>query len=354
MIPRRRCDPSLSLIALVVGLAGCPHDDGEGTSTSATESSASSSDSGGEPSASSPMSSATETDGPVEDTSTSATGLDTEPSTTGDTDTSSSSTGGDPTSGGATTGSTSMNVTTDDGTTSDVAECGDGFVDAGEECDDGDLNNDGGYGGCALDCTLQPHCGDGKHQPEFGEPCDPSDKDLVEASVCSDVCTWSGVIAFVSSKTYTGNLGGIDGADEICVTLADAAGLINPGGYRAWLSVGTNAPSKRIPKVDDAYYRLDGKKIADNSGALFGGKLQNPLNVTELKKVVSTSKVWTNTTPAGVAASEVDDCQSFSSMGFADSATVGRTDVTGSGWTQQVLMASCIDTWRLYCFSEEF
>ncbi len=49
--------------------------------------------------------------------------------------------------------------------------CGDAIVDreAGEECDDG--INDGGYGECAPECMLGPHCGDRVVQDEY-EVCD--------------------------------------------------------------------------------------------------------------------------------------------------------------------------------------
>ncbi len=48
------------------------------------------------------------------------------------------------------------------------ADCGDGVLSFGEECDDG--VNDGGYGECAEGCVLGPYCGDGIVQP--GEDCD--------------------------------------------------------------------------------------------------------------------------------------------------------------------------------------
>jgi fibro-slime domain-containing protein len=40
-------------------------------------------------------------------------------------------------------------------------KCGDGVLEMGEECDDGDMNGKGGYGTCGADCTLQAgFCGD--------------------------------------------------------------------------------------------------------------------------------------------------------------------------------------------------
>lgn len=50
-----------------------------------------------------------------------------------------------------------------------TAECGDGILSFGEECDDG--VNDGGYGECAPECKLGPFCGDGVVQ-EPEEKCD--------------------------------------------------------------------------------------------------------------------------------------------------------------------------------------
>ncbi len=42
-----------------------------------------------------------------------------------------------------------------------TAICGDGVLSFGEECDLGDEDNVGGYGGCNADCTLGEFCGDG-------------------------------------------------------------------------------------------------------------------------------------------------------------------------------------------------
>lgn len=46
--------------------------------------------------------------------------------------------------------------------------CGDGKVDQGEECDDGNTANDDG---CNAECKYE-YCGDGIVQPALGEQCD--------------------------------------------------------------------------------------------------------------------------------------------------------------------------------------
>ncbi len=48
--------------------------------------------------------------------------------------------------------------------------CGDGLLSPGEQCDDGVLNRDQGYGGCTTQCKFGPYCGDG--QVNGPEECD--------------------------------------------------------------------------------------------------------------------------------------------------------------------------------------
>jgi cysteine-rich repeat protein len=60
--------------------------------------------------------------------------------------------------------------------------CGDGNLDEGEQCDDGNnLNGDG----CSAVCTVEPFCGDGNL--DEGEQCD--DGNNVDGDGCSAVCT---------------------------------------------------------------------------------------------------------------------------------------------------------------------
>jgi cysteine-rich repeat protein len=64
--------------------------------------------------------------------------------------------------------------------------CGNGIVEDGEQCDDGESNSDGGP--CHLDCTLcpgtTPGCGNGVL--EAGEECD--DGNLTDGDGCSSTC----------------------------------------------------------------------------------------------------------------------------------------------------------------------
>lgn len=60
-------------------------------------------------------------------------------------------------------------------------ECGNGDVEGDEECDDGNTSNGDG---CSSNCAIEPECGDG--DVEEGEECD--DGNTVSGDGCSDAC----------------------------------------------------------------------------------------------------------------------------------------------------------------------
>jgi hypothetical protein len=85
---------------------------------------------------------------------------------------------------------------------------------------------------------------------------------------------------FISSETYTGNLGGLAGADAKCQALADAEGI--PGTYMAWLSDSTASPATRFPtKSSSPYKLLNGDKLANNWADLTDGQLETLFTVTD-------------------------------------------------------------------------
>lgn len=76
--------------------------------------------------------------------------------------------------------------------------CGDGYLDAGEICDDG--VNDGSYGSCAADCSARAaHCGDGL--VDLSEGCDDGVNDGAYGSCVFDC---SAPIAFCGDGEVNG------------------------------------------------------------------------------------------------------------------------------------------------------
>lgn len=315
-----------SVGAVLLLLGGCPDDDMSGTS--ATEATSADDSGYGEPvtgTGTGPTTGAPTT-GSLTSTTTTATSTmtDTEPSTSTGADSTmtaateggeaTDATGATGTTGGTTGGSSTGDAT---GTTSDAGDCGDGVVDAGEECDLGEEKNGG------------------------------------EAYTCTDACTWDGVIVFLSSAMYVGSLGGLEGADALCQTLAADAGLSAPLEYRAWLSIDGQVAKSRIPLVEQPYVRLDAKKIATKSSDLLDGKLLNPITITESMDEVELGLVWTNTTSGGLAVSTFDDCKSFSDGTADEKGYFGLAGQTDGKWTNAGL-TYCEKEAHLYCFSKAF
>lgn len=69
--------------------------------------------------------------------------------------------------------------------------CGDGLLQAGEECDRGAGMNRGGYDGCTLECKRGPRCGDSRVDAAYGEQCDLGAGNTGGYDGCSATCRFS-------------------------------------------------------------------------------------------------------------------------------------------------------------------
>ncbi|MDX1608070.1 MAG: DUF4215 domain-containing protein [Candidatus Spechtbacterales bacterium] len=80
----------------------------------------------------------------------------------------------------------------------EVTICGNGIVEANEECDEGDGNNTGGYSTtiagrqCNPDCTWAPYCGDTIVQTLHNEECDDGNNE--EDDFCTADCKDKAVV----------------------------------------------------------------------------------------------------------------------------------------------------------------
>ncbi len=121
--------------------------------------------------------------------------------------------------------------------------CGDAVMSPGEQCDNGDAENTGGYGKCQPDCTRGPYCGDGKVQNDIdsvtGEPYEQCD-DGVNVSPYSIDMT-SGCSPGCIQPPYCGD-GIVQGAfGETCddgVNDGSYGGCSSTCGYAAWCGDG--------------------------------------------------------------------------------------------------------------------
>jgi hypothetical protein len=155
---------------------------------------------------------------------------------------------------------------------------------------------------------------------------------------------------FVSSSTYSGNLGGTAGADATCGQLATAASL--GGQWMAWVSDDASSPSSRFDQATYAYRRLDGTVVAADWTSLTSGTLAAGVELDENGQPVAggTSEVWTATNTDGTLSA--DGCNSFTSgSSSAPTVVVGVSGNTDGTWTD-VYLQFCDRSDHVYCFEQ--
>jgi hypothetical protein len=178
-------------------------------------------------------------------------------------------------------------------------------------------------------------------------------------------------IVFVSSAKFTGNLGGVPGADAKCQQLAEAAGL--PGTYKAWLSDKTSSPAATFTRWNGPYVLVDGTEVANKWLGLTEDYHLVPINLTETGQDTGESFQWTNTSLSGgpgpcpcrltpdYPRPSVRDgsCQNWtSSNGDLYDGIYGNSIGLGKSWTINILsvttfqVADCDEMLGLYCFQQ--
>lgn len=151
---------------------------------------------------------------------------------------------------------------------------------------------------------------------------------------------------FVTSQNYSGNLGGLSGADSKCSSLASAAGLGIK--WKAWLSDSNTDAKDRIVGLGPWYF-VDGKTLVFSSK----GELPLvPLNHDELGNLRSDVMVRTGTAQNGTKKEWVFDptyCNDWTTDSTLAVAIIGNTSETGVRWTNWGGTA-CNYLRPIYCF----
>jgi len=234
-----------------------------------------------------------------------------------------------------------------------AASCGDGFVwEDVEECDLGEDNEAGVYGGCTpMSCTFEPHCGDGELQKEH-EECDLGEEvNGLDGEACAKSCKFNGKVIFATSKTYVGDLGGIAGADDKCNTLAMEATLANAGNFMAWLSTDDTSPAARMTPHDLPYVLTDGTTVIAESWAdLIDGSLAAKIDRTEAGTVIANGGwAWTGTTAKGEPS--VPSCEGWTSAGKSHFGHQGSLFAVDDQWSSAKIKG-CQYPARLICIEQ--
>jgi hypothetical protein len=152
------------------------------------------------------------------------------------------------------------------------------------------------------------------------------------------------VQVFVTSERFTGDLGGLSAADDLCTAAAEAADL--GGDWTAWLSDGSTNARDRI--LDAEYQLLDGTLVATSLADLTDGSLVAPINVDENGATVD-GNPWTGTESDGTGGA--DNCGDWADGTNAGSGIQGDTESATATWTRLGSTAPCDFQRGLYCFA---
>ena len=163
-------------------------------------------------------------------------------------------------------------------------------------------------------------------------------------------------IVFVTSGRYSGDLGGLSGADEKCMAHARAAQL--PGTFKAWLSDDTDTAARRLVHTDLPYMTVGGGLVATSWIDLTDGYLVTSINTDEFGSVVGSSVtgdtlVWTGTNITGESTLTTGQvCENWTVSSGSSYGHGGKFDVTFyRSWTQS-FGATCTHLCRLYCVQQ--
>ena len=152
---------------------------------------------------------------------------------------------------------------------------------------------------------------------------------------------------FLTSSTQNGNFGGLQGADDTCRDLANAASL--GGTWKAWLSTSTANAKDRIGNYK--YVRMDGLLVANGKTDLTDGTISNPININENGVVDSVEPyAWTGTTSQGLLTSNT--CVDWNDRYVNGEIGYSHSQVTDSRWTDLGTRSCGNLTQHLYCFEQ--
>jgi hypothetical protein len=156
-------------------------------------------------------------------------------------------------------------------------------------------------------------------------------------------------LAFATSASYTGDLGGIAGADAKCQALADASSLSILRGrtFRAWVSTSASAVTARMIHGTLPYVRTDGAQVASSWNDLTDNSLQNGIQYDENGGNRSGVGAWTGTTSGGATYAGTS-CNDWTSGLAPNKGVTGNVGGSGNGWSGGGI-DDCSTPHAIYC-----
>lgn len=183
-------------------------------------------------------------------------------------------------------------------------------------------------------------------------------------SVVDKVLDPPAYVAFVTSATYSANLGGLSNADRVCQNAAETAGL--SGAFKVILSDSVTSVRDRLRFDSQRVVRnTRGETIALNGEKLFTENLLRPIDVDENGTPIHSAALqlaWTGSGESGQLDSQrvlgLHDCLKWTSSSDYRRAVLGNTSSTDkvewlSAFTSSLTVQFCSGQNRLYCVSQD-
>jgi hypothetical protein len=253
-----------------------------------------------------------------------------------------------------------------------LAACGQAFTAGGSGGDGGeDASSDSpgvGEASSGGDAVTGDADADAVAHDDGPAPPDAPSSDAPADSAVNDGVVGPSKLVFITSHLYTGNLGGLAGADSQCQKLATTASL--PGTFKAWLSSMATTASERLTHSTGPYVLTDGTRVASSWAGLTSGTLLHAIDLTETGKPAPIPTImcgsanilpsaWTSTAPDGGLAGQKDTCADWATNGLSYGATLGVVGQTNATWTAGCGSESsvnnnpvCESTASLYCIEQ--
>ncbi len=163
-------------------------------------------------------------------------------------------------------------------------------------------------------------------------------------------------LVFVTSKSFPGALGGLNGADGLCQL---AGTRLGGGSFKAWLSSDIEPAPGRMTQHSLPYQLPSGILVAANFDDLADGSLRSPINETELRGPHTSTDptchgtgVWTNTTEVGIPLG--DDCMGWTMMTSTLTSNAGTSSANDAKWSDDPSCRNlpCGTGLSLYCIEQ--
>ena len=168
--------------------------------------------------------------------------------------------------------------------------------------------------------------------------------------------TGNGTVFFTTNGRWTGNLGGLAGADTLCTNEASAAGL--GGKFKAWLSSSTVNAKARIGGAGPWKF-VTGEEAFTLKNGMFTPSdfLRYDARGNDLM-FTDAPNVWTGTGDFGVLDASNATCNDWTSDLAANNGSIGQLTWFNPLWTHYDQpdvpngLVSCSQLQRLYCFQQ--